>query len=125
MKNIAEVDKNFMRENNISENTKFFDVKEAPFKLYGVFYSEKDGKFMRLPLDVAENMSSGAAYLASSTSGGRVRFKTDSEYVAVKCDFASVSIYPGMPITGSCCFEMYADGKFISSFIATTSPLCI
>ena len=54
-------------------------------------FSGEDGKFRRMPEDVAKATSQGVFELHTFTSGGRVRFRTDSPYVA---------IHTKMPIIG-------------------------
>lgn len=83
MKDIAEIDKNFAVETKIvREGLTFFDPEEAPFQIYGVF--KENGKFRRLPEEVAKSVSEGVYSLHTHTAGGRVRFITDSPYVAIK-----------------------------------------
>ena len=52
MKDISQVDRNFVVETELNlPDVKFYDVKESPFKIYGVFY--ENGKFRRMPQAVA------------------------------------------------------------------------
>ena len=70
MKNISEIDKNFKVETSIKkDNISFYDVKESPFKIYGIFYEEK--KFRRMPGSVAKSINNNGVYaLHSNTAGG-------------------------------------------------------
>ena len=65
------------------EDVRFREVREKPFDIYGLYDSHSEGVFRRLPEDVAKATSSAVAGLAKNTAGGRVRFCTDSEYVAI------------------------------------------
>ena len=60
----------------------YLDVKNAPFKLYGF-----DNGFVRVPSDVAEATSENVARLARTAAGGRVRFRTNSDYIVVHGDY--------------------------------------
>ena len=77
MKSISDIDKNLKVETEIKkEGINFHDIKNAPFKIYGVFH---DGQqYRRLPDEVAKSVNDGVHYGARYTAGGRVRFRTDS-----------------------------------------------
>ena len=122
MPDIASIDKNFKIETNIErENIKFYDAKEAPIRLFGVWH---DGDcYRRVPADVAENTSEGVVFHAKATAGGRIRFITDSPYVILKVKYPSVGLMGHMPRSGSAGFDMYVnkDGRecYTKSFIPT------
>lgn len=106
MKGISEVDINFKVETKIQkDDIKFYDIKSAPFRVYGVFH--QDGKFRRLPEDVAKTVSRGVASLHANTAGGRVRFKTDSKYVAIHSIMPDLGKMPHFAFTGSIGFDIY------------------
>lgn len=66
------------------KNIIFHKIWEKPFKVYGLYGDiEKDG-FRRMPEEVAKNTSSEVLRLHTHTSGGRIRFCTDSEKVVLK-----------------------------------------
>lgn len=60
-------------------NPIFIDVHSKPFKIYGV--DKKD--FSRLPLEVALKTNDAVINNCRTGNGGRIRFRTDSEYVVV------------------------------------------
>lgn len=89
-----------------------FSVLKPPFSLHGIFYA--DGKFKRLPYEVAKTVSEGVAVLHSIPSGGRVKFKTDSSVVALFVEEEPYQI-ANQPLTASSGFEIFADGKHAKS----------
>ncbi len=96
----------------ISTGDKDFDVYSAlkpPVSLHGVFY--ENGKFRRLPEEVAKQVSSGVHVLHSITAGGRVKFRTNSKTVALFTEIEPYQV-PQMSILGSSGFEIFSDGKF-------------
>lgn len=110
MKNISEVDKNFSIKTNIEkDDICFYDVKEKPFEIHGVFY--ENGKFRRLPEEVAKIVNDGVYWLHANTAGGRVRFRTDSPYVAIHAKMPFVGKMPHFPLTGSAGFDLYIREK--------------
>lgn len=116
MKNIQEIDKNFKVDTKIErDDIKFYSINTSPFKIYGVFY--EDGKYRRLPKDTARGVSDGVYHLHANTAGGRVRFKTDSSYVAINVKMGSVGKMPHFALTGSCGFDLYADNEYFATFV--------
>ncbi len=85
----------------------FYKVKEAPFRIYGV--EREEGKFRRIPLKVAQSVSPAVVDLHVQTAGGRVRFVTDSAYVAIHVSLCSTGSMPHMPHTGVAGFDLYGD----------------
>ena len=82
MSRLKEIDENFKIETNIDKSDiKLYSVLEKPFSVHGVKY--ENGKFRRMPENIAKGISEGVSYLHTNTSGGRVRFRTDSSYIAI------------------------------------------
>lgn len=110
MSDISKIDKNFKVETKLDiEDIKFYDVLEEPFKVYGVFY--ENGKFRRLPEEVAKTVNDGVYGLHAHTAGGRVRFKTDSSYIAINAKMPSVGKMPHFAVSGSAGFDLYVKGE--------------
>ena len=104
---IAQLDKNFAIETSINrEGLRFYDAEEEPFRIYGVF--KEKGKFRRIPESVAKDVSEGVYGLHTHCAGGRVRFVTDSPYVAIKTEY-TVSKMSHFAVTGSCGFDIYSE----------------
>ena len=113
MKAIDKIDKNFKVETKIDRaGVEFFSATDAPFSLHGVRYI--DGKYRRMPENVARRVSDGVYWLHLNTSGGRVRFKTDSPYVAINTKMCNIGKMDHFALTGSGGFDMYVrkDGQY-------------
>ena len=113
---IASIDPNF----NIAESFGREDVvlrncREEPFSIHGIFWSE--GKFRRMPREVAEATSQGVASLHQCAAGGRVRFVTDSPFVAIKAVIAAKGYMPHFAMTGSAGFDLYVDNEYVKTFV--------
>lgn len=121
MSDISSIDKNFTIETKIDKSDiVFYNSLDKPFEINGVFF--EDGKFRRMPEKVAKNVNKGVHTLHTNTSGGRVRFKTDSPYVAINTKLAGVTnTYPFFSGSGKAGFDMYVkeNGKdvYFRSFI--------
>jgi len=112
--NIDKLDKNFVVNTNITEpDIVWYDIRQAPFEIRGVFYDENKGRYLRIPREVAEKVSEPVVYFNTNTSGGRVRFKTNSSYIAIHAVKREVTTMPHMPLTGQAGFDMYrvVDGR--------------
>lgn len=120
MKNIADIDKNFAVKTSIDrEGLRFYDIEEAPFRIYGVF--RENGMFRRMPEAVAQTVSEGVYELHACGAGGRVRFVTDSAYVAIKTEYLPMKM-PHFALTGSCGFDMYAQWEGKIRYQGTFEP---
>lgn len=119
MNDIAVADSNLQVDTHIQKNDiRFFDVKQPPFKIHGVFFD--NGKFRRLPEDVAKTVSEGVYTLHAHTAGGRVRFKTDSPYIAIHAKMPGVCKMPHFALTGSVGFDLYVwdeEERYVKTFI--------
>ena len=115
---ISKIDKNFRVETKIErDGLKFYDAESEPFRVHGVF---REGEyFRRLPESVAKSVSEGVHYLHTNTAGGRVRFKTNSSFVAINVDMVSDGIPPHMAFSGYAGFDMYEKNSGFSDEIAT------
>lgn len=120
MKTASDVDKALQVKPTVSkEGTEFYNVNEPPFRIYGVFY--ENGLFRRMPEEIARNTNEGVYALHANTSGGRVRFRTDSPFVTVYAQMNGICKMPHFALSGSAGFDMYIrqNGKerFYGSFI--------
>lgn len=121
---IWEIDKNLKVESTVTEpDLVWFNVTEPPFDLYGVFKDQKEGRFVRMPLDVAATVSPGVLGLARDTAGGRVRFCTDSPYIAIKAVMDNCSPMNHMPLTGQSGFDLCRKTEQGDIFFRTFVPV--
>ncbi|MBE7054103.1 MAG: hypothetical protein E7391_07520 [Ruminococcaceae bacterium] len=116
MSNIEKIDKNFKVETKIQkDDIVFYNPLEKPFKIYGIF--KEDGHFKRIPTNVAESVSDGVVRLHKDTAGGRIRFKTNSDYVAISAKYNRTGKMPHFALTGSVGFDLYADNVYTATFV--------
>ena len=108
---IEKIDKNFAVKSEIKrDGIRFYDIEDEPFRIYGVF--KENGRFVRLPEQTAKRVSEGVEVLRKNTAGGRVRFATDSSYIAIHAVMDNIEVMPHFPLAGSAGFDMFikADG---------------
>ena len=115
MFDISKIDKNFKVETKIDkEDIKFYKIDEYPFKVYGIF--KENGKYRRMDENVAKTVSDGVYELHTNTAGGRIRFVTDSSYIAISVKMKFGYKSQRMPLTGSKGFDLYADNHYVNTF---------
>jgi hypothetical protein len=110
---ITDIDKNFKVETNIERQGLIFkNATDEPFRLYGIYHDGE--RFRRVPEDIARNTNPGVHTLSTNTAGGRLRFITDSPYIAIKVLLPHNTLFAHMPLTGIAGFDMYVheEGKY-------------
>ena len=107
MKTVTELDRNFILPPPEYPDAVFTDILSEPYTLYGVIPPTENEGFHRMPCDVAERVSENVGNLNYHTSGGRVRFKTDSPYICLSVKIKSDGRMPHFAFCGSYGFEMY------------------
>ena len=120
---IQEFDKNF-RNLFPDEQTGivWHDVRCPPFALYGLYCPETEPTLHRMPREAAARVSDGVAALERHTSGGRLRFSTNSPYIALRMRAPSFTRFSHMPLGGTAGFDLYIDDDGIYSFVNTFRP---
>ncbi|NLK39098.1 MAG: hypothetical protein GX303_02450 [Clostridiales bacterium] len=120
---IENIDKNFRVETNLNEDDLcLYDTRKAPFDLYGLYNPREGEIFRRLPDDIAAATSEKVHVLAKNTAGGRVRFTTDSSYIAIKSIFTGFRHFPHMTLAGTAGFDLYIDEGGRSTYFSTFMP---
>lgn len=121
MQPLDSIDVNFKIKTNIQKHDIcFYSVLQEPFSLHGLIL--ENGQFRRMPEEIAKNINPGVYFLHSNTSGGRVRFQTNSQYIAIYAKMRNVGKMPHFPLTGSAGFDMYVGKGKSSEFISTFCP---
>ena len=88
----------------------------APFSLHGVYYDEGFCAYRRMPKEIAVTVNPGVAGLSSNTSGGRLRFRTNSPYVAIRAILPTPPLMNHMPLSGSAGFSLYQNGSYAGKY---------
>lgn len=118
MENFINVDKNMIVNTTIGDvDVTWHDVRKAPFSLYGFHNPETEPFFYRLPLDVAAATSEGVEKLNQESAGGRVRFSTDSPYIAVRAKYRVVGRSSHLTLVSTAGFDLYIDGELGSRYV--------
>ena len=114
-----EVDGNFKLKPLPKEDSiEWIKVPDERISLYGVSYDEEHSCFRRLDQEKAKKVNEYILWLSSHTSGGRIKFKTDSPYLAIKVIAPSDPIWPNIAPCSSHGCSVY-DG---ASLIGVVGP---
>ena len=95
-------------------DVRFYNIEEEPFRIYGVW--REGNSYCRVPGEVAKTVSNGIYDMHTSSAGGRVRFVTDSPYVAIKVEYGAYELSSTIPHLAMVGFDMYADGEYAGAF---------
>ncbi len=108
MNKIENYDKNMVAKCVLEdESFKYFDVKDAPFRIEGLAWFDKEKKFYRLPYNAKDKVSEAVAWLASHPSGAQVYFHTNSKIINIKVILNDVANMIHMAATGQTGFDLY------------------
>ena len=118
---IQSIDKNFMTQSESIDGLKYYTLPCVPFDLYGVFYEEKTKRFVRLDSKIAEKTSKSVGELNPLTSGGRVRFATESGKISITVKYKDKTAFPHMTSIGTSGFVLTENigdrSKYVYSFV--------
>lgn len=120
---IRQIDPNFEQNEIEDAALQFFNPDLPPFKLYGLLPHNGTLPYQRVPQDVASKVNAGVEFLAGTTAGGRLRFRTNTKTVAVSVLWSELTRMNHMPLSGSSGFDLFeenANGIYhLRSFIPT------
>ena len=102
----------------------WLDIKEAPFVIHGVSYDSEQGRYIRMPQEIADQVSVAVAELNTETAGGRVRFRTDSSFIGIRAVMQNGTLMPHITLAGQSGFDLYRkkDGETKEVFYHTYVP---
>ena len=112
----TKIDKNMKVETKIErEGLTFYDIDNEPFKIHGV-YREGD-RYVRMPRELADNVNDSIKWLNGHTTGGRIRFVTDSPYIALKLQIGGQSKFSFFSVTGIMGCDVYSGKRYYGTII--------
>ncbi len=122
---LEEIDKNFKTAEIGGTEIRFYNAHTDPFVIEGFAWrNHGDKTFYRLPLEMAdsEDINEGARWLAHQTTGGTIRFRTDSPVIAIRADLVDSSDMNHMPRAGSAGFDIYIGRGKNANHAGTAQP---
>ncbi len=122
MTSVEKLDKNMVFDTKIQrEGLVFKSIEEAPFKVYGVWRdtvpSMNKTIWSRMPDEIAKDISIHVHNISKNTTGGRIRFSTDSPYVAIKVKNLPRPPMPQLTLVAQVGFDLYIGTEYYKSYI--------
>jgi len=96
--------------------------KEAPFSIHGLCETDQDMPYHRVPVNVAKASNPGVEELMWHTAGGRIRFATNSPYIAIKAVMPATETSPDMNKAGHSGFDLFVTRFGKTTYKATFMP---
>ncbi len=119
-----EFDKELLATSGSLEDVEWYDVFSSPITLHGVKFEEEIGFFTRMPMEKAVKVRKYMDILTKQTAGGRIRFSTNSPYVAITAEIEGRRGMYHMPLTGSHGFSIFANNNFLGNVAPTPYAFC-
>lgn len=121
---IEQIDKNFAQ-NMVTTKDGWaeYTIPHPSFALYGIFYDEKEKCFARMDIAVANEVNDGVRYLCKHTTGGRLRFATDSNKLKLSGAYDYLWVMEHMPMVGSCGFTLFEETEKGAQFVTHMTPM--
>ncbi len=120
---ITKIDKNMLKTDDVVVENKRdeYVIPNSSFDLYGIYYDEKEGRFLRMPQEVADTVNMGVKTLCKNTAGGRLRFATDSNEIVIEAEYDTLAVtYDNASPIGNSAFvllEELDDGSFFTTTV--------
>jgi lysophospholipase L1-like esterase len=92
---------------------------DAPLEVNGLpWFAENKGELIRFPLRLKDTLPKAVWSLANSPSGGRIRFRTDSNKIALRLEYPSPPNMANMHAFGQTGVDLYLDGNYWATMVA-------
>ncbi len=121
---ISEIDANFRETTVENRAVHYYNGLEPPFEVTGFAWWKPGEALHRLPSEfTTQEVSDFMLVMAKCTSGGAIRFQTDSPFLAVKATYGRFSDMSHIPRSGSAGFDLFVnDPERGESLIGTVFP---
>ena len=113
---LEKVDKNFLVEHKKEDDIYFINIKEEPIKIHGLIYNDKILRYERMNNDVADSISGHLSFLNGCTSGGRIRFRTNSDKLSLKVFLDRIWGLSYFSKNQAVSFSLYVNNHFYKLF---------
>lgn len=121
-KKIEEIDSNFKTLDINGINLEFRDASSAPFTISGFPWYQTEQQYCRLPQEILPATNPGVETLAWHTTGGTIRFKTDSPTIALDVMLQHSSNLTHMAHSGVAGFDLYLGRGKTKQFFGNLKP---
>ena len=109
---VLNIDKNMTIEAVDEKGLVWLNPNQKPFKLIGFNWFEQDKVYRRFPVNPDPVLPGSVETLCNCTTGGQIKFRSDSRRIAVKVKLPNRGAMDHMPNTGSSGFDLYINNFF-------------
>ncbi len=95
---------------------------DSPLTLHGLYGYHEDHGFVRMPPHIAESVSDGVKWLYKHPTGGRIRFRTNSNYIAGRVYITPVEVIPHSTAIAQCGVDLFANKNGSPTFLYSCRP---
>ena len=118
--NVGQLDGNETLAKADSSGVAWLDPRTPPFQLAGLPWIDEENAYRRLPLKPRWPIREEIDSLANSTSGGQIRFQSDSPKILIRVKLQKGSGMNHMPATGQSGFDLYVGQAPQQLYFGTT-----
>jgi hypothetical protein len=119
---ITKDDPNFITDSALPQkDIRWINCQHNPIQVSGLALCQGE-RFWRLPESIIDKINEGVTSLAKHTAGGRIRFRTDSPYVALRVKLLNTSLMVHMPLSGQSGCDIYLGGGKQSRYQNSAMP---
>lgn len=104
------------------KDIKFHDIRSGLFAVHGLYKPNEGAGYRRLPDEVAKSVSEKVYNLYRNTAGGRIRFATDSNRIAVRIKVPHITMRPHMTLAVTLGCDIYAEAGGEERYCGTILP---
>lgn len=105
----------------LEQNPAVYNAEDAPLRIYGLWGKNEEGVFTRMPREVAERTSRKVGLLYTNTAGARLRFATDSAFLAIGANYPPMIFSSprsaALSGAGAFGFDLYVDGEHFRTLL--------
>lgn len=122
-KKLSDIDRNFAKP-VVYNGLVYTEAKDhGRIEIDGLPYLEKNGDYIRMDKEVLENCSNvGVKQLGGCASGGMARFRTDSEWLGVKCRIVHHGYLPHFSVLGTAGMDVYIGSRPEKKYVFSIPP---
>ncbi|MDD4689144.1 MAG: SGNH/GDSL hydrolase family protein [Eubacteriales bacterium] len=104
------------------EDIVFYDLRCGKFDIHGLYNPYEGDGYRRIPDDVAKATSEKVFNLYKNTAGGRIRFSTDSNRIAIRVKVPHVTIRPTLTYIVTLGCDLYVETGGIDVYRGSFKP---
>ena len=104
------------------EDMVFYDLRSGKFAVHGLYKPYEGDGYRRIPDDVAKATSEKVCFVYRNTAGGRIRFATDSNRVAIRIKVPHITLRPTITLLATLGADLYVEKGGADAYRGSFKP---